>query len=107
MTLRQLYGNQEEMIIHIISECIKLAQRQYKTRYDWEGKVIHRELYKKLKFDRTNKYKMIKLKYIQMTEGYKILRDFEINTDYLIPAWRQDLVITEKMEPKRKSKRSS
>ena len=33
----------------IISECGKLAQ-EYKTRYDWVGKVIHWELCKKLKF---------------------------------------------------------
>ena len=35
----------------MISECSKLAQKQYKTTHDWVGKIIHRELCKKLKFD--------------------------------------------------------
>ena len=31
-----------ETINHIISECSKLAQKEYKTRHDWAGKVIGR-----------------------------------------------------------------
>ena len=43
---------------HIRSECkksSKVTQKQYKTRLGWVGKVIHREIYKKSKFDHTNK----------------------------------------------------
>ena len=39
------------MINHIISECRKLAQKEYKTMRDWAGKVINRKLCQKLKFD--------------------------------------------------------
>ena len=35
------------MINHIIDEYNKLAQKEYKTRHDWVGKVIHSEFYKK------------------------------------------------------------
>ena len=52
----RLCGDREETINHIISECSKLAQKEYKTRHDWEGKVIHGELCKKLKFDHMNKW---------------------------------------------------
>ena len=45
----RLCRERAEMVHHIISECIKLAQKQYKTRHDWVGKVIHR----KLTFDHT------------------------------------------------------
>ena len=45
-------------INHVISECSKLAQKEYKTRHDWMGKVIHWELYKKLNFDHANKWYM-------------------------------------------------
>ena len=42
-------------INHIISKCSKLAQKGYKTRHDSVGKVIHREMCEKSKFDhRTN-----------------------------------------------------
>ena len=45
----------DETINHIISECSKLVQKEYKTRRDWVGKVIHWEICKELKFDHTNK----------------------------------------------------
>ena len=50
----RLYGDRDKTTKHI-SECNKLAQKEYKTRHDWVGKVIHWGLYKKLKFDHTNK----------------------------------------------------
>ena len=45
-------------IIHIISECSKLAQREHKRRHDWVGKVIHWEWCKKFEFYHTNKWYM-------------------------------------------------
>ena len=47
----RLCGDRDETINHIISEWSKLAQKEYKTRHDRVGKVIHRELCKKFKFD--------------------------------------------------------
>ena len=37
----KLYGDRDETINHIISECCRLAQKEYKTWHDWEGKVIY------------------------------------------------------------------
>ena len=37
----RLCGDRDETINHIISECSKLAQKEYKARHDWVGKVIH------------------------------------------------------------------
>ena len=54
----RLYGDRNETINHIISECSKLAQKENKIRHDWVGKVIHRELCKKFNFDHTNKWYM-------------------------------------------------
>ena len=31
----------DEMINHIMSKCSQLVQREYKTIYEWVGKVIH------------------------------------------------------------------
>ena len=36
----RLCGDRDEMINHIISECSKLAQKEYKARHDRVGKVI-------------------------------------------------------------------
>ena len=51
----RLCGDRDETIHHIISECNKLAQKEYKTRHDWVGNVIHWEICKKFIFDHTNK----------------------------------------------------
>ena len=36
----------------------QITLMEYKTRHDWVGKVIHWELFKKFKFDHTNKWYM-------------------------------------------------
>ena len=45
----------------------------------------------KLKFDHTIKWYMPKLESVQENETDEIFWDFEIQTDYLIPARRLDL----------------
>ena len=42
---RRLCGDRDEMINHIISECSNFTQKEYKTRHDRVGKVIHWELW--------------------------------------------------------------
>ena len=37
----RLCGDRDETINHIISECSKLAGKEYKNRHDYMGKVIH------------------------------------------------------------------
>ena len=48
----------DDMISHMICECCKLVQKDYKTRYDLVRKVITKEWCKKLKFDHTPKWYM-------------------------------------------------
>ena len=52
----RLCVDRDETINHIISECSKLALKEYKARHDWVGKVIHWEMCKKFKFDHANKW---------------------------------------------------
>ena len=51
----RLCGDRDKTTNHVTSECCKLAQKEYKNRHDWAGKVIHWEMCKKLKFDHTNR----------------------------------------------------
>ena len=83
------------------SECSKLMQKAYKTRYDWVEKVIHWELCKKFKFEHTNKWYMHNPKSVLENEMLKLLWDFEIQTDHLISARRPDLVIVDKNKENR------
>ena len=77
----------------IVSHCRQLTQKECKTRHDKVGKVINRELCKKLKFDYTTELYMHKLGSVLLGEMHKIFWNFEIQTDPLITAIRPDLVI--------------
>ena len=92
----RLCGDWDETINHIISECSKLAQKEYKTRHDWIGKVNHWDMCKKFKFDHTKKKYMHNPAPLLENNTHKLLRDFNIHIDHLISARRPDLIITNK-----------
>ena len=92
----RLCGDRDETINHIISECSKLAQKEYKARHDLVGKVIHWEMCMKIQFDHTNKWYMHNPAPVIENDSHKLLWDFNIQTDHLIPARRPDLIIINK-----------
>ena len=92
----RLCGDRDETVHHIISECSKLAQKEYKTRHDWIGKVIHWEVCKTLEFDHINKWYMHNPAPVLENNTHKLLCDFDIQTDHLISARRPDLIIINK-----------
>ena len=102
----RLRGDRDETINHIISEYIKLVQKEYKSRHDCVGKVIYRELCKKLKFDHTNKWYMHNPESVLENETHKLVWDFDIQTDHLISARRPDLIIINNNNNKVKLKES-
>ena len=54
----------DETVNRIINKCNKLAQKECKTRHEWVGKVIHGDLYRRLKFDDADKWYMHKPEYV-------------------------------------------
>ena len=74
----------------------KLAQKEYKTRHDRVGKVIHREMCKKLKTDHTNKWYMHNPTSVLENSTHKLIWDFDIHTDHRISARRPDLIMIRK-----------
>ena len=88
----RLCGDKDETLNHIIIERGKLAQKEYKIRHDWMGKVIHGEWCKKLKFDHGNKWYMHNQEYVLENDTSKFLWDFHIQTDQLISARRPELI---------------
>ena len=77
---------------------ISAKRGQDKTRRDWVAKVIHLELYQKFKFDYTLKWYMYITEFVLEDETDKILWDFVIQTNHIIPARRPDQVIIYKKE---------
>ena len=92
----RLCGDRDETINHIISKRSKLAPKEYKTRYNSVGKVIHWEMCKKFKFDHTNKWYMHNPAPVLENNTHKLLWDFDIHKDHLISARRSDLIIINK-----------
>ena len=80
----RLCGDRDEIINHIISECSKLGQKEYKNRHNWVGKVIQWELCEKFRFDYTNKRYIHKPISVLKNNTHKLLWNFDIQTDYLI-----------------------
>ena len=62
---------------HVVSECSRLAQTEYKGRHDNVARYIHWQLRGKCEFER---------------ENFKILWDFTIQCDRKIQERRPDIV---------------
>ena len=62
----------------------------------WVGKVIHWEMCMKFRYDHTNKWYVHKSAPVPQNDTYKLLWDFNIQTDHLILARRPDLIIINK-----------
>ena len=52
LPLCRMGGKRNETISHIVSECGKLAQKEYKRRHDSVGRYVHWEFCEKLGFNR-------------------------------------------------------
>ena len=96
----RLCGYRDETINHIINDCSKLAQKEYKTRDDWVGKVIYWEMCKKFRFDHTNKWYMHNPASPLENNTHKLLWNFHIRTDHLFSARRPNLIIIKKKKNK-------
>ena len=44
----RMCGQADESVNHILSECSKMAQKEYKRRHDWVGKKVHWEVSKRM-----------------------------------------------------------
>ena len=78
------YGEKDESITHLIAECEKLAQRDYKQRHDNITRIVHLELCQK--FGLVGKIKWYNQKPANVVENdtVKILWGFNIQTDDVI-----------------------
>ena len=95
-------GGREEKIAPIVSECQKLAQREYKSwRNDKVAAVIHWYLCKKFGFECDDKYENhIVTKENKVLENDEVLSlwDFSIQTETRIDHNKPDIMIKNKKE---------
>ena len=68
----------DELVTHIISQCKKLAQNEYKIRHDNVAKAVHRELCKKNGLDHVEKWYDHEPQSVMENGTCKTLWDFTI-----------------------------
>ena len=93
-------GKRGESVQHMISECEKLAQKEFKRRHDNVAKKIHWELCKKNGLEHREKWYEHNPEGVAENEGVKVLWDMNMQCDNVIEARRPDIVIIDKKEKK-------
>ena len=73
----RMCGKADESISHLLSECSKLSQTEYKRRHDWMGKKKHWEVCRKYGLEANAKWYEHEPQAICENEEYKILWDFQ------------------------------
>ena len=97
--LCRMCGKREESVQHILSECEKLAQKEYKRRHDNVAKRIHWELSKKHALERKERWYDHKPDGTAENNNVKLLWDINIQCDHVIEARRPDIVIIDTRRP--------
>ena len=92
----RICGQSDESVSHILSECSKMAQKEYKRRHDWVGKKVHWEVSKQCGFVVKEKWYEHEPNAVSENNDFHILWDFEVHTDHEIEARRPDMIVTDK-----------
>ena len=83
-------------INHILRECPKLAQREYKRRHDWIGKRIYWEICRVNAIHVKSKWFEYQPEAVIENDSCKIFWDFIVQTDHFITARRPDMIFIDK-----------
>ena len=96
--MENVWCERDESITHLIAECKKLAQKHYKQRHDNIVRIVHLELYQKFGLVGEVKWCNHKPASAGENDRFKILWDFNIQTDYVIQHRRPDIAVLYKTE---------
>ena len=87
-----------ETISHIVSECAKLAQKDYKRRHGNNARIVHWKLCRKYNLKRSEKWYEHASEGAVENEEVKILWDAMIQCDREIKVRKPDIVVVNKNE---------
>ena len=85
-----------EAVQHIICECKKLAQREYRRRDDTVAKLVHWKLCEKHNLERKEKWYEHCPEGATKDDNVKLIWDINIQCDNVIEARRPDLILVDK-----------
>ena len=96
--ISRMCGEKGESIGHIVSECEKLAQAEYKRRHDNVARIFHWTLCGKHDLERgANWYEHYPQGVVE-SDKVKMLWDFMIQCDHYIECRKPEIVVVEKEE---------
>ena len=85
-----------ETVSHIVSECSKLAQTEYKGRHDKLATAVHWCLARKYGFSVSDQWYHHRAEATVENEKVKLCWDLNLYTDHVIEARRPDIVVVKK-----------
>jgi hypothetical protein len=98
--LCRLCREKGESVSHIVSECKKLAQKEYKKRHDNVARYIHWLLLGKYSLERSEKWYEHEPDRVVESNVVKILWDFMIQCDRYIEHRKPDILVVDKLARK-------
>ena len=93
-------GQRDESTTHLIADCKKLAQKEYKQRHDNIARIVHFGLCQKFGLVGQVKWFNHKPASVVESDWVKTLWDFNIQTDPAIQHRRPDIAVLYKTERK-------
>ena len=90
----------EMRLSHTVNGCGKLAQKEYKQRYDSVGRCVHWQFCEKLGFNGVMFWYEYEAESVFENENFKILWDFTIHCNHMIEARRPDIMVIDKVKKK-------
>ena len=94
--LCRLCGKRGETVHHVIFECEKLAQKEYKGRHNKVAKKVHGDLCKRSWLECTEKWYEHNPEGVVQNKDIKILWDINVQCDNVIQARRPDIIVVDK-----------
>ena len=89
-----------DSVQHLVCECGKLAQKEYKRRHDNVAKKVHWDFCKKNGLEHTEKWYEHVPEGVVENEEIKVLWDINVQCDNVIEARRSDIIAIHKKERK-------
>ena len=96
ITLCPMCKQADETVSHIVSECGKMAQSEYKGRHDKVATAVHWGLAKKHGLEHSEQWYQQRAEKVSENDKIKLFWDFNVFTDRVIEARRPDIIVLNK-----------
>ena len=104
-SLCRMCRQKDETVNHLLGECPKLAQKEYRRRHDGVAKALHWDLVcGQYEFERSDKWYEHSPENVEDNEKCKLLWDFSIQTDKKLDHNRPYIVLVDKQSKRCLSK---